>query len=115
MIAELRYRQVWQNPLAQLRTRRQAQKAVANAYGRFAARYPQWTEALFDAHFVARHMTSLVAQREMAGGLLEPQDLAEAWAQQLLYPDQEMRGRHMNEMVNAAAEFLRLVDEALAR
>jgi hypothetical protein len=90
------------------------QRAVKNAYARFAVKYPAWAASLFDMHFLTRHAAPILAEYTRSGATSAVRALAEAWVDQLAWYS-KAREQRINEIIPIAAEFLCLLDAELVR
>lgn len=86
------------------------QRAIARAYARFSERYPGWSEALFDQHFLYQRLRLL-----LEGGLTLPDatGLASWWANHIGLSEAS-RARWMPDLVPAACVFLELLRAELS-
>ena len=92
--------------------RRQLSSCVQKAYNVFSDRYPVWVDELFDEWFLS-HQAAPLLERYVTGPMPPTGvELAAAWNQQFGGPAKN-RKRRIAEITPVAAEFLRLVEEAL--
>lgn len=80
----------------------QWESAVGQAYGLFAQKYPEWSNSLFDEHFLAQGGVTF------AGGWqqLDPAGLASAWDRQLGPAAPAVSQKRVDDLTPAAADFL---------
>lgn len=90
------------------------QRAVKNAYARFAPKYPTWAASLFDMHFLTHHAAPILAEYANSGTSEAAHALAGAWVDQLAWYS-KAREQRINEMIPIAAVFLCLLDAELAK
>ena len=89
------------------------QRIIANAYVIFANRHPEWTENCFDEHFVT-HSAVPRLEAFLVGERTSATHLAEAWASQFHYSD-ENRQKAIAEIMPVASDFLYILEtEAVA-
>lgn len=84
----------------------QWQFAVSEAYTRFAQMYPEWSNALFDAHFLAQSAGTHLANWESAKAL-DAATLASAWDRQLGPASPAVCQNRIADLTPAAADFLK--------
>jgi hypothetical protein len=90
------------------------QRAVRNAYARFAPQYPAWAASLFDMHFLTRHAGPILAEYARSHTPEATRALAGAWVDQLAWYSRA-REQRINEVLPVAAAFLCLLDAELVR
>jgi hypothetical protein len=100
--------------VSQWQRRRRFRQALAGAYGRFSARNPQWSRALFDEHFLSGRASPYLVAYGRGEAERDPAALATLWADQMS-PRAERRQRRIRSMMPAAACFLNLLDAELGR
>ncbi|HEX6387256.1 MAG TPA: hypothetical protein VF177_21530 [Anaerolineae bacterium] len=97
---ELHFNQVYR----QNQKQDQWQLAVHQAYASFSQKYPQWSNALFDQHFLTNwQSTSFPTATKMAA----------AWDEQLGPATPVIRQRRIAELTPAATDFLNWLEAAL--
>lgn len=101
-------------PVSQWQRRRRFRQALAGAYGSYATRYPQWSRALFDEHFLSGRACPYLVAYERGEAERDPAALATLWADQM-WTRAEKRQRRILAMTPAAACFLNLLDAELGR
>jgi hypothetical protein len=92
----------------------QFERAVKNAYARFAQVNPTWAASLFDLHFLTTRAKPILAQYAHDGSTGAVSALAGAWVSQL-QPHDDLRQRRTSEVVPVAAQFLCLFESELAK
>jgi WD40 repeat protein len=96
-------------------TRRAFQTALAQTYAAFARQHPEWTAALFDETFLnSRDVVPLLATLLTRRGQPDPAHLARLFAAHLGHPDPD-RWERLGDATRAAADFLRWLEDELAR
>jgi hypothetical protein len=87
--------------------RRAFQTAMTNAYTVSARRYyPKWSSYFFDEKFRTHGATHLLASYQKNTVWPEPIELANIWADQMLWLREETKQKHIAEMVPVASRFL---------
>ncbi|HEY3474010.1 MAG TPA: hypothetical protein VGK56_05325 [Anaerolineales bacterium] len=81
------------------------QAAVDQAYARFAQKYPEWSNALFDEHFLAQSATTFLAGQP-ATTAQDAARVAAAWNQQFGPASPAVSERRIADLTPAAADFL---------
>jgi hypothetical protein len=82
-------------------------QALGRAYRAFARRNPEWTDALFDEHFLTHTAARLFAAYYQRGELPSADRLARLWARQLPTIDRAHQAQRITEATAAAHDFLR--------
>ena len=82
-------------------------QALDQAYRAFARRSPEWTEALFDKHFLTHTAAPLFAAYYQRGELPPAAALARLWAGQLPTIDRAHQAQRITEAATTAHNFLR--------
>jgi hypothetical protein len=103
-------------PLAANRTPRYRafRTALAHAYTVSAHQYyPKWASYLLDEEFQARGARRLRACYLLGVACFQPADLAAFWADQMGWLNEEVKQRHIGELVPVASRFLRCLEAEL--
>jgi hypothetical protein len=79
------------------------------AYRAFADHNPEWTEALFDHHFLTHTAAPLFAAYVQRGDLPSDEALARWWARQLPTINPKYQAQRISEATTAAHIFLGLL------
>lgn len=88
--------------------------ALAHAYTVCARQYyPKWASYLLDEEFQARGARRLRACYLMGVTCFQPADLAAFWADQMGWLSDEVKQRHIGELVPVASRFLRCLEAEL--
>jgi hypothetical protein len=82
------------------------QAALIRTYTTWAAHNWESTGSLFNEHFLTQQTGSLLICYVEEGGSPDPVELAEAWAEQLSWFDEEMRQRHIAQLIPIITNFL---------
>ena len=90
------------------------QRAVKNAYAKFAPKYPAWAASLFDMHFLSHHAAPILTEYAESGAVSAVRALAAAWVDQLAWYS-KAREHRINEVLPIASAFLCLLDAELVR
>lgn len=93
--------------------RRAVQAALTRAYAAWAPHHWEWVDSLLNEHFLTQQATPLLARSLEENRRLNPAALAEAWAEQLSWFDEEMRQRHIATLIPAISDFLDCVKAEL--
>jgi hypothetical protein len=90
------------------RKAQQRKRALHSAHLIWSKRYPEWSAAFFDAHFLRTRVIPLLVACQDELATVDPVILAQAWADQ--FPGAENRHpRLIAELTPAAADFLQFV------
>lgn len=88
--------------------------ALTRAYTIWAPQNWEWVDSLFNEHFLTYRATNFLIKYYMKDrSLPEPIELANLWAEQFKWFDEEMRQRHIAKLTPVAAEFLRSFETEL--
>lgn len=80
--------------------------ALTRAFTAWAPQHWEWVDYLFNEHFLTHRVAPLLATCRQDGIQLDPVKLANIWAEQLTWFDDEMKQKHMAKIVPAATDFL---------
>ena len=97
------------NPVLKIKQIAQSQArkaALRRAYTAFAEQYHDWTQYLFDAHFVNTRVADLLDRSTLPGVT----SIVNAWARQMTWSRQEARRQQIARLLPAASHFLQLVE-----
>jgi hypothetical protein len=94
--------------------RRRFRQALARTYGSYSTRYPQWTSALFDEHFLTGRAYPFLNAYGQGDADRDPAALAKLWAEQMWFSPEKRQDRALV-MTPAAACFLNLLDAELGK
>lgn len=90
------------------RKAQQRKRALYSAHLIWSKRYPEWSAAFFDAHFLRTRVIPLLVACQNELATVDPVILAQAWADQ--FPGAENRHPWLiAELTPAAADFLQFV------
>ena len=89
------------------------QDALSRAFTTWAPQHWEWVDYLFNEHFLAHRAGPFLIACMKDGIQPNPIELANIWAEQLTWFDDEMRQRHIAKLTPAAAEFLRCLEAEL--
>jgi hypothetical protein len=90
------------------------QVALSSAYITFARHYyPKWASYFLDEHFQAHGVAHLLAFYRENTTWPEPVELANIWAEQMMWLSEETRQRYIAELVPVASRFLRYLETEL--
>ena len=84
--------------------------AVRCAYVNFTIQYPEWTNSLFDEHFLSHRAKELLAPIMKHGSYPQPVELALAWDEQVGPASDAIRQRRIAEITPAIADFLKMLE-----
>jgi hypothetical protein len=88
--------------------------ALTHAYTVCAHQYyPKWASYLLDEDFQARGARRLRACYLMGVACFQPADLAAFWADQMGWLSEEIKQRHITELIPVASRFLRCLETEL--
>ena len=93
--------------------RRLFQEALIRTYTTWAPHHWEWVDYSFNKHFVMNRAAPLLAGYLKDGLRPDPAELANAWAKQFTWFDEEMRQRHLAKLVPVATYFLRCLEAEL--
>jgi hypothetical protein len=82
------------------------QDAVIRAYTTWAPQNWESVDSLFNEHFLTHRAAPFLIAYVKDGVELNPVELANVWAEQLTWFDEEMKQRHITKIVPAATDFL---------
>lgn len=83
------------------------QIAINNAYITCARHYyPKWTAYFLDEKFRSRGAAPLLACHLKNGSYLEPAELANIWAAQMMWLSEKTKQEHVAELIPVASRFL---------
>jgi hypothetical protein len=100
--------------VSQWQRRRRFRQALAGAFGSYAVRYPQWSRALFDEHFLSGRASPYLVAYGRGEAERDPAALATLWADQMWSRVERKQGR-IRAMTPTAACFLNFLDAELGR
>ena len=80
--------------------------AQTRAFANFASKYPAWAQYLFDEHFLSHAAAALIE----SDSLPDPIELANAWADQMVWPKPKTRQNQVADLIPAAAYFLQVLE-----
>lgn len=89
------------------------QDAVTRAYTTWAPQNWEWVDYLFNEYFLTHRAAPFLVAYMKDGIQPDPVELANVWAQQLTWFDDEMKQRHIAKLVPAATDFLRCLEAEL--
>jgi len=89
------------------------QDAVIRAYTTWAPKNWEWVESLFNEHFLTHRAAPFLIAYVKDGVELNPVELANVWAEQLTWFDEEMKQRHITKLVPAARDLLLCLEAEL--
>ena len=89
------------------------QDAIIRAYTTWAPKNWEWVESLFNEHFLTHRAAPFLIAYVKGGVELNPVELANVWAEQLTWFDEEMKQRHITTLVPPATEFLLCLEAEL--
>jgi hypothetical protein len=96
----------WLSELGRAYQRLALRQAIARSYPSFAATYPEWTDYLFDEHFLNQQAFPVLTRYLKYKVLPTPFELAQVWAEQLTWSNLEMKERHVAHLMPVATDFL---------
>lgn len=88
-------------------------RAIARVYPVFARQYPEWIDYFFDEYFLKRRAFPLLAAYITDKAMPTSFELAQVWAEQLAWPNLEMKERHISQLIPVVADFLRRLSKEL--
>jgi len=89
------------------------QDAVIRAYATWAPQNWEWVDYLFNEHFLTHRAVPFLVTYMKDGIQPDSVELANVWAQQFTWFDDEMKQRHVAKLIPAATEFLRCLEVEL--
>lgn len=109
MNAQLSFGTVFTNWMPKFGRRR----AAVRAHVKFEKRYPEYSAALFDEHFLANQADNILSRYISSERPQVSFELARAWAGQV-WMNEDSKAALILEVVPAAADYLRLFESALS-
>jgi hypothetical protein len=103
----------WSRWLGLAYQRRALRRAIARIYPAFAAKYPEWTNYLFDEHFLNQHAFPVLARYLKYKVVPTPFELVQVWAEQFTWFNLETKERHVAQLMPVASDFLRRLNKEL--
>ncbi len=99
--------------LTRLTDQHATQRAIGRAYAAFEKNNPDWTNSMFDKHFL-QHGAATIIEKYMRGDdTPDAEELASAWVRQL-GASSALRPRLQTDALPVAAEFLHLIQKEMA-
>jgi len=89
------------------------QDALTRAFTTWAPQNWEWVDYLFNEHFLTHRAAPFLVAYMKDGIQPDPAKLANVWAKQLAWFDDEMKQRHIAKLTPVAAEFLRCLEAEL--
>jgi hypothetical protein len=89
------------------------QDVLTSTLTQFEKQHPEWAASLFDADFLKKEATLILAQFLIRDGEPDPSDLATHWADSLNLRQSEQRMARIREIEPIAADFLDSLNHAL--
>ena len=106
MIDNLHINNVVRTQLKRNSQRQALRKALVRAYTTWAPRHWEWVDYCFNEHFLTYRATPLLMRHMEDATPLDQVDLANIWAEQFTWFDDEMRQRHIAQLIPAVTNFL---------
>ncbi len=112
MDAQLNFGTLFSKWVAKYGRRRALRRATVSAHVKFAVRYPEYTAALFDEHFLANRAADLLERYITSENPPKAVELARAWAEQI-YMSEGTKVALVSELTPVASNFLFMLETEL--
>ena len=87
--------------------------ALTRAYATWAPHHWEWVDYSFNEYFLTHRAASRLIRYLEDTTWLDPAELAQLWAEQFMWFDEEMRQRHMAQLIPTATHFLSCLEAEL--